>query len=59
MSDKRQEWTRESLVAEIDRYLADAVDEDAPGESDRWMVAMIVRATVLLRIAVRFLREGA
>ena len=56
MTDKN-EWTRDSLLAEIDRCVADATDEDSKGDSDRWMVAMVVRAVLLLKVAARFLRE--
>ena len=51
-------WTRESLLAAIEKYLVEVVDEDASGDGDLWMIAMFVRSTALLKIATRFLREA-
>lgn len=52
-----REWTRAELLAEIDRCLADAVDDDQGGDPDGWVVLLVVRAVTLLRIARRFLAE--
>lgn len=57
MADEKP-WTRESLLAAIDRTIADLTDEDAgPRDSDRWMLVMLMRSGVLLKVAARFLRE--
>jgi hypothetical protein len=56
MSDER-EWTRAELLAEIDRCLAFAVDDDQGGDPDGWVVLLVVRTVALLRIARRFLAE--
>ena len=50
-------WTREQLLRAIDQYLRDVVDEDAPGTSDEWMIAMLLRSTVLLKVVARYVRD--